>query len=111
MRTAEEERLLQKKWKATAAVMRRALRKLPPPTSAGGEYEKLIGWFNHFVHHNELELAFDQICAAAEFANCRGGVWRDLERAAEFMGLTDRLPYLRKNFSDVPIGRDGSLEQ
>jgi hypothetical protein len=85
--------------------MARACAALPPPTSAEREqFEASIGRYHHYVSHNELGLAFEEICAAAELVNCRGGVWRDLERAAQFMRLDNRLLYLRERFRAAPIG-------
>jgi hypothetical protein len=105
MDAVEQKKLQQKKWRAAKTVMARACRALPPPTFADCEqFEGSIGRFHEYVCHNELGLAFEEMCAAAELVNCRGGVWRDLERAAEFMGLHDRVPYLREKFRAAPIG-------
>jgi hypothetical protein len=105
MDTVEKKMLLQKKWRATEAVMERACRALPPPTLEEREqFEGAIGRFRHYISHNELGLAFEELCTAAELVNCRGGVWKDLERAAQFMGLYDRLSYLRDRFRAAPIG-------
>jgi len=51
--------------------------------------------------HNELGLAFDSLKALGDLLPCRGGFWRDLERAAEIMGRVNELPALRKRFSDA----------
>jgi hypothetical protein len=102
---AEQMRLLQKKWRVAEAVMAQACRALPSPASEEREqFEGLISRFHEYIQHNELGLAFEALCAAAELVACRGGVWRDLERAAEFMGLHDRVPYLRERFRAAPIG-------
>ena len=88
---------LLKRWKAIEALLRRARAALPRPTpTMRARFEASIGGFDHYVDHNELELAFDELCTAAELVRCRGGVWRDLERAARMMKLDDRLPYLRE---------------
>jgi hypothetical protein len=101
----EPTRAIEKKWMIAKAVMERARRALPPPTSTHREqFERAISHFHHYISHNELGLAFEELCAAAELVNCRGGVWRDLERAAEVMGLHDRVPYLRARFLAAPIG-------
>jgi hypothetical protein len=102
---AERMKLLQKKeWIVADAVMARACRALPSPASEEREqFEGLVGRF-HVCIHNELALAFEALCAAAELVACRGGVWRDLERAAEVMGLHDRVAYSRERFRAAPIG-------
>jgi hypothetical protein len=102
---AEQRKLLQKKWRAAKTVMARAYRALPHPTFADREqFDGSISRFHEYINHNELGLAFEELCAAAELVNCRGGVWRDLERAAEFMGLHGRVPHLRERFRAAPIG-------
>ena len=95
-----------KRWKAVEAVLKGACSKLPPaPPAVHQEFEAQVADFHHYIDHNELELAFDELCAAAELAECRGGIWRDLERAAKFMKLNDRIPELRRRFRLAPIPR------
>jgi hypothetical protein len=90
---AEQRKLLQKKWRAAKTVMARAYRALPHPTFADREqFDGSISRFHEYINHNELGLAFEELCAAAELVNCRGGVWRDLERAPfarEISGCSD----------------------
>ena len=94
-----------KRWKATETVLKRACAALPPPTLAvRAQFEASITQFREYVSHNELGLAFDELCLAAELVNCRGAVWRDLERAAEFMSLSDRAQEMRKRFLNAPVG-------
>jgi hypothetical protein len=101
----EQKMLLQKKWRVAKTVMARAHRALPPPTLEDREqFEGSISRFHEYIDHDELGLAFEELCAAAELVNCRGGVWRDLERAAEVMGLHDRVQYVREKFRAAPIG-------
>jgi hypothetical protein len=95
-----------KKWRVAEAVMARACRALPSPASDDREqFDGLVSDFHEYIQHNELELAFEALRAAAELIGCRGGVWRDLERAAVVMGLYGRVPYLRERFRAAPIGR------
>lgn len=102
---AEQKKLLQKKWRVAKTVMARACRALPAPTFADREqFEGSINRFREYINHNELGLAFEELCAAAELVNCRGGVWRDLERAAEVMGLHGRVQYLSERFRAAPVG-------
>lgn len=49
----------------------------------------------------EFELALDTLEEIGHLVSCRGGFWRDSEKAAESMGLVDRLPALRKSFLDA----------
>jgi hypothetical protein len=59
--------LLQKKWRVAKAVMARAHRALPPPTLEHREqFEGSISRFHEYIDHNELGLAFEELCAAAE---------------------------------------------
>ena len=101
---AEQEKLLREKWRIAKTVMARACQALPSPTSEERErFEGAIGRYHEYIQHNELGLAFEELCAAAELVNSRGSVWRDLERAAEVMGIHDRLDYLRERFRAAPI--------
>jgi hypothetical protein len=61
----------------------------------------LLARYHEFLEHNEFELALDTLEEIGNLVACRGGFWRDLERAAENMALVERLPKLRKNFLDV----------
>ena len=92
---------LLKSWKTTEALLERARRALLA-VSGQDELERLaiLARYYEFLEHNELELALDTLEELGHLVGCRGGFWRDLERAAENMGLVERLPALRKNFSD-----------
>lgn len=93
---------LVKGWKVTHTLLERARRALPPRHQP--DCEELLTWFQEFMEHNELELAFDILEELGHLTSAGGGFWRDLERAAEHMGLTDRLPALRKAFVEAPSG-------
>ena len=85
---------LWKRWKVTEAYLRSAQRALTePPAEVAAEFERLQSEFSSFIDHNELELALDMLQELGELVTCRGGFWRDLERAAESMSLPNRLPY------------------
>lgn len=90
---------LWKRWKVTEAHLRSAQRALPdPPAEVAAEFEQLRSEFSSFLDHNELELALDMLQELGELVTCRGGFWRDLERAAESMSLSNRIPYFRTRF-------------
>jgi hypothetical protein len=92
-----------KSWKITETLLERARHALP----AGDEQERaaLLVRYREFVEHNELELALDVLEELGHLTCARGGFWRDLERAAENIGLADRLPAFRKAFSEAPRSR------
>jgi hypothetical protein len=91
---------LVKSWKITEALLERARRALP--VGHEQEYAALLTQYHEFLEHNELELALDILEELGHLISARGGFWRDLERAAENMGLADRLPAFRKAFSEAP---------
>jgi hypothetical protein len=90
---------LLKSWKITEALLERARNALP----AHHEQDRaaLLAQYQEFLQHNEFELALDRLAELGHLVSARGGFWRDLERAAENMDLVDRLPALRKAFSEA----------
>jgi hypothetical protein len=90
---------LLKSWKITETLLERARRALP--VASEHEYATLVAQYREFLEHNEFGLALDALEEIGHLVSCRGGFWRDLERAAENMGLRDRLPVLRKRFLDA----------
>lgn len=89
-----------KSWKVTEALLRSARRALPEDQ----ECASLLTQYHEFIEHNELELAFDILEETGHLTSAPGGFWKDLERAAENMGLTDRLSAIRKAFAEAPVG-------
>src|SRR5262245_12598005 len=90
---------LSKRWKVTQAHLEHARELLPPaPHSARAVYKRLLSDYRSYLDHNELELALDMLQELGDLVPCRGGYWRNLERAAETMELQDRIPYLRERF-------------
>src|SRR5947199_27990 len=91
-----------KRLKITEVHLEQARRALPEPTEAHKkEYATLLARYHEFLEHNEFELALDMLEELGRLIPCRGGFWRDLERAADNMDLVDRLPALRKEFCDA----------
>ena len=52
------------------------------------EAETAWAEMQHFIHHNELELALDVAEALGEIENAPSEFWAELLSAAENMGLT-----------------------
>jgi hypothetical protein len=99
---------LWKRWKVTEANLQHACKLLPLPAPAVfNEYNRLLSEYREFLEHNELELALDMLEELGELIPCCGGYWRNLERAAETMGLQDRVAYYRQRFEQA----DGSGPQ
>jgi hypothetical protein len=74
---------LVQRWKATEAVLERARAALPQPTDElRAEFYRAVDEYRHFLDHNELGLAFEALRDAAKLVPSRGGVWKDLIRAA-----------------------------
>jgi hypothetical protein len=92
---------LLKSWKVTQTLLDRARNALPTSEQHEQEYTALLAEYQGYIEHNELGLALDTLEELGHLLPCRGGFWRDLERAAENMGLVDRIPALRKAFSDA----------
>ena len=78
----------------SAANLRRA-RQMLPDAVAEGELAR----FNTHLQHDELDLAMDELVAVGESHGCRGGFWRNMERAAESMGLLGRANMYRVQFN------------
>jgi len=93
---------LVKGWKITRTLLERARHALPGRHEP--EYAVLLTRYHDFVEHNELELALDVLVELGQLTSARGGFWHDLERAAENMGLTDKLPAFRAAFAEAPVG-------
>jgi hypothetical protein len=93
---------LWKRWKVTEAHLEHARGLLPAPTAdVAAEYDRLLSDYRSYLDHNELELALDTLQEFADLVPCRGGYWRNLERAAETMELHDRIPHLRARFEQA----------
>jgi Tfp pilus assembly protein PilF len=96
---------LQKQWKMTEALLRRAQSRLPAPSEKVRlQFQEAIEEASGYLDHNEFALALDSLSDAAELVPSRGSVWRDLERAAKTMQLFDRASTLRLKF-EMAISR------
>ncbi len=84
-----------KQWRVTSALLQRARRAIQDSSE---QFAKFAKEFDEYIQHNELELAMDMLQEMSELASCRGGFWRDLERAAKTMGLEHRAKYFRSRF-------------
>jgi len=93
---------LVKGWTITRTLLERARHALPGRHQP--EYAALLTRYHDFMEHNELELALDILEELGHLTFAGGGFWRDLERAAGSMGLTDKLPAFRKAFAQAPVG-------
>jgi hypothetical protein len=95
-----------KRVKVSETLLKRAIRKLAKPSNeASAEYKRLLSECHSLMERNDHERALDTLISIGSLVSCRGGFWRDLERAAENMGLVHRLPELRKRFADAPVPR------
>jgi hypothetical protein len=102
---------LRKSWKITETLLERARRALPASFAAHEQqYAALLIQYGEFVAHNEFELALNVLEELGDLVSCRGGFWRNLERAAENMSLVEKLPNLRKRFSEALQESTGSLQ-
>lgn len=93
---------LWKRWKVTEAHLENAHGLLPaPPVDVTAEYERLLNDYRSYLDQNELELALDTLQELGDLVPCRGGYWRNLERAADTIQLHDRIPHLRRRFEQA----------
>lgn len=92
---------LMKRWLATKALLRRAHAAIPASEEPQREVTYLRSEFTESIEHNELELALDALEELGELVPCRGGFWRDLERAAVMMELHKRAARLRSRFLSI----------
>ncbi|WP_035646349.1 hypothetical protein [Bradyrhizobium sp. ORS 285] len=95
-------------WTMVRALLGRAQATLPsPPLRHVQACAKLYEDFADYLEQNELELALDTLMELGHLTSPGGGFWRDLERAAEVMGLTDRVVALRQALPSAPLPPDG----
>jgi hypothetical protein len=100
-----------KRWRATEAVLERARVALPEPSSqVRDEFEVAISEYQEYLKHNELGLAFEALRDAAVLVASRGGVWKDLIRAAELMEMNVHIPELQRHFEAATARSGGAKE-
>jgi hypothetical protein len=93
---------LWKSWKVTEARLRHAFQGLPQPAKENyEEFHNLLHSYENYLEHNELELALDALEELGHLVLCRGSFWRNLERAAENMELTERASRLHEKFLET----------
>jgi hypothetical protein len=93
---------LEKSWQVTRTLLSRAKAALPPPAlETKVEFAETLAEYERVLSHNELELALDALEHAGSLVATRGGVWRDLERAAKNMGLIERASQFRRRFQEA----------
>ena len=63
-----------------------------------GELGQLNADFDKSIEDDEPQRALEALEKLAERVPCRGGFWRDLERAALVMEMKDRAKYFRSRF-------------
>jgi hypothetical protein len=76
---------LWKQWKITAANLRHARQMLPENVAA-----TQIEDFEQYLDHNELGLAMHVLERIGRSFVCPGGFWRNMQRAADTMKLTEQ---------------------
>lgn len=92
-----------KPWKVTRWHLEQARQQLPLPVRENaGELPDhdfaTLASYEEYLNYNELELALDQLEALGELNDCRGGFWRELEKAAKMMELNERAAILHQRF-------------
>jgi len=93
---------LVKRWKIVETCLERARRSLTIVLTAPSERDALgLKAFDKYLDHNELGLAMDTLASIGSEHKCRGGFWRDLERAALQMDLHGQAAEYRERFADA----------
>jgi len=93
---------LWKRWKISETLLKRAHCALPrPAVKAEEQFRALEKALLEYLEHNEHELALDMLQEMGEVVAPRGGFWKDLVRAAENMGLSNRIPYFESKFQQA----------
>ena len=91
---------LYKTWRVVRALFEHARNALPQPgPDQKAEFDRLLREHHDILDHNELELALDMLEELGNLVPCRGGFWKDLERAADIMKLHHRAAHFREQFS------------
>jgi hypothetical protein len=102
---------LVKLWNAIRSHLEQARRMLPQ--QARENFGELVDHdlaslavYQENLDHNELELALDQLESLGDLNDCPGGFWRNLQKAADLMGLDDRAATLHQKLEQALGGRD-----
>ena len=86
---------LQRSWATTARYLTAARDQLPEVPAPGADGATLSG-FEECLHQNEMELALDELEDLALTNAPPAEFWRQLMRAAENMGLSERVVDFRR---------------
>jgi hypothetical protein len=87
---------LQRLWLRVRAEFDRARALLPlEPVETEGS----IRAYEHYLVHNELELALDELMGLGEANTCPAEYWIALRSAAEQMGLTEHVAQIRSKLT------------
>jgi hypothetical protein len=89
---------LTKRRRTTRVLLERASEAIPASGITQTSVAELRRRALEHVESDELELALDRLEELGELAACRGGFWRDLERAAAMMELDHRAQRLHRRF-------------
>lgn len=91
---------LERSWRITREHLEAARNQLPANLASGAE-GATVADYEHYLEHNELELALDELADIGYTNAPPPEFWRSLIRAAENMSLNDRISLyeqeLRKN--------------
>ena len=84
---------LQKIWMTAAAKLRHARQMLPGDVSPAE-----LTQFDEYLDHKELELALQELEQIGRKYKCLGGFWRNMQRVADTMNLTQDAECYRQEF-------------
>jgi hypothetical protein len=69
------------------------------------DYEKahqsILSRYHESMGQDNPREALNALEELGSIVRCRGGFWRDLERVAVTLGLSEKLPGLRAHFTDT----------
>lgn len=99
---AQRDPALWKRRQVTQTHLEAACKLLPPtPGETPAASQRLLKQYRECIERAQLERALDTLQELGELLPCRGGYWRNLERAAESLDLVARIPHLRRRFEQT----------
>lgn len=69
------------------------------PHHLEGEALEALKQMEHFLHHNEFGLAFDEAEALGDFCEANAAFWNELRLAAQSMNMGDAVARLTRRLS------------